>query len=665
MSKINIISFAIAISIATIEGVAPEKNLLEAIANKEYAAAQQILNKGVSDRLKVHALDDAISDGDPHFVDLLIKAGADVNKGYGVLTPLGLALFRDKLEIAQMLIDAGADVNEYDQYMPTIIGSLLYQATKSNKPAIVKMLIKGGAVVDAPNTDWNATALKAAVNNNNVEIAKILLDAGASLYRKDKLLSSPWETALDKNNLEMLKMLAASGANFNDTQGCCLGVFYKTALEYAISSKNSKLVKSLIEIGVNLNLLDKYQQTPLAQALDSEQHNIAKLLVLAGADATRAYNVNIYKARLLQKASLLTQTNYYESIAEDTFGIKKPSGIPTKIASYLYQQPIIYVQLYYAIVKNDLESFKKLLQEKVKALNLSDVTKFVNQKDELGGTLLMYAAILGRLDMVNLLLAHGGDPSIEAKNGKTLFVIIEEMFKTGELLPTQEERYKKILEVCYVQLYNLQLAPMQGALKKTLEGKVIIPNIMQHLLPLLAGTEKAPGLKSIERPEFLKERLAGLQGFKPQQPAQPTAPAAIAGGAALQAADQPRAARTLFDKQKLIASLAGGTLALFGLYKYLTPQVPTNLTPKQLEEQLVSALHDQNYEYAYQLAKNNPEAVQKLAADTKKNLEELIVQAELNIINETVQARPGLNPFSPSASTQLISLSNLMRLLGR
>jgi ankyrin repeat protein len=92
-------------------------------------------------------------------------------------TPLHWATIWGRLEIARMLIDAGADVNVQDDRGMTPP----HWAARYGRVEIVRMLIDAGANLNVKDNDgW--TPLHWAAIHGEVEIARMLIGAGA---RKD------------------------------------------------------------------------------------------------------------------------------------------------------------------------------------------------------------------------------------------------------------------------------------------------------------------------------------------------------------------------------------------------------------------------------------------------------------------------------------------------
>ena len=105
-------------------------------------------------------------------------------------TPLGLATFFGHLELVKYLLEKSADVNlAARNSMKT---TPLHSAAARRRTAIARILLEGGAEVNARQTS-GVTALHSAAHNGNLELLKILLENGA-----DKTLrTEEGKTALD------------------------------------------------------------------------------------------------------------------------------------------------------------------------------------------------------------------------------------------------------------------------------------------------------------------------------------------------------------------------------------------------------------------------------------------------------------------------------------
>jgi ankyrin repeat protein len=121
---------------------------------------------------------EAVDNGDIALVKLLLEGGADVNfEDHNHWTALFYAINIDRMDICNLLIDRGANVNKSDKtawrWTP-----LMYAVDQSNID-IIKLLIISGADVNYNNIN-NASALHYALRRNNTNITNILRWRGAT-----------------------------------------------------------------------------------------------------------------------------------------------------------------------------------------------------------------------------------------------------------------------------------------------------------------------------------------------------------------------------------------------------------------------------------------------------------------------------------------------------
>lgn len=189
--------------------------------------------------------------GDVEMARLLIAAGADVNVSSRIGNALGIAVGRNWednekgfTEVVRMLIEAGADVNS---------GGALESAVKQNRMNVAMMLLKAGAKV-AKGTFLLATA----VHNRNTELALVLIPAGGEVNER---------TSMKGWNAGMTEYKAAY-AN-------------ATVLGIATQVGDEEVVKALIEAGADLHVKDEEGATALDWAKKLKHEKIANLLEAA------------------------------------------------------------------------------------------------------------------------------------------------------------------------------------------------------------------------------------------------------------------------------------------------------------------------------------------------------------------------------------------------
>ena len=170
----------------------------------------------------------AVRDGtDLPLIQELIDIGTDINDGGyedGGRTPLHWACFKGRLEIATMLVKAGADINAQDAYGSSALSFAVN--AKSAAQNLTALLIEAGADVNLAAEDGkNSPPLHFALIAGKEDMARMLVEAGADcnfglvnkLYgRKGGLFgpgSTPLHLALGEGMLEVAKLMLASGAD--------------------------------------------------------------------------------------------------------------------------------------------------------------------------------------------------------------------------------------------------------------------------------------------------------------------------------------------------------------------------------------------------------------------------------------------------------------------
>ena len=126
------------------------------------------------------ALKEAIDAKDVAAIKAAIAAGADVNEQdeYGE-SPL---MHTSDPDVARALIAGGAKVDLANKYGMNALAS----AAATGNVAMVKVLIESKANVNFANPSYDTIMLENAIAGKNVEIIKMMLDAGAKIPPKKK-----------------------------------------------------------------------------------------------------------------------------------------------------------------------------------------------------------------------------------------------------------------------------------------------------------------------------------------------------------------------------------------------------------------------------------------------------------------------------------------------
>lgn len=238
--------------------------------------------------------------GETEVVRALLEQGAEVNSfGLGGYTAIMDAASEGHFKIVKLLVENGAEINRRDgEY-----GSNAFtNAVNKGHCAIASYLLGNDAVVE----DDLETIFEAIVENNDVEMARVFLDAGISF---DVLWSgggfTPMMEACRLGRIELVKLFFEAGAG--DFHGLddllhfatagTHGVVYRLLVEQgakpeivsAAQAGVSELVEKFLKQGVSVNSTNDRGVTPLLGAIEGNHLQLVALLLEHGADVNTPY----------------------------------------------------------------------------------------------------------------------------------------------------------------------------------------------------------------------------------------------------------------------------------------------------------------------------------------------------------------------------------------
>lgn len=156
----------------------------------------------------------AAKNGNKDVADLLIKVGADVNaKDYFDYTALMFAAIEGHKDIVGLLINSSADVNAMNKYYYC---TALMLAAENGYKDVVELLIKAGADVDA-GFNSGFTALRYAVFEGHKDVVELLIKSGADVNAKDKGGLTALISAVNNGRKNIAELLVKAGADSKST----------------------------------------------------------------------------------------------------------------------------------------------------------------------------------------------------------------------------------------------------------------------------------------------------------------------------------------------------------------------------------------------------------------------------------------------------------------
>lgn len=403
--------------------------------------------------------------GSTEIMRLLIDLKRDVvdAETASVHTPLHLAVFREKVEIVDILLSGetstaaaaataggrkGSVSSCTSSSTPSIDASIhnpaanvnaassehrtpLHIAATNESSALVKRLLEHGAFVRASDRDGKTPlhfAAASAFSKNLKDIMSVLLSAGADPNARDGDSETPLHCAAQGGNVAAASLLLRHGSSVAVVNDDGLTPLYLaaqadhpkvveklvehdadantanrrgyTALHIAAFEDNVKVVNTLLRGGANSDAVDDKRDTPLHEAARRDNRDVVKSLIKDGADLNV---VNVLKITPLQRAVLnnwpLTTRLLLEARADPN--IHDEDGDTALTA---------------AIFNGSKDVLDELLKKDGNGKLQFDVD--LDFKDERGKTPLMRATWMPQ--MMKDLLDAGADASLCDNNGWTV-----------------------------------------------------------------------------------------------------------------------------------------------------------------------------------------------------------------------------------------------------
>jgi truncated hemoglobin YjbI len=157
-----------------------------------------------------------IHSGRARLIDFVIDAaGTDpslATRRFAETTLLHFAAGAGCLEVVTLLLRLGVDPNLPGRGEHTPLYCVANECASETGPEMVRALVRAGADVNACSGVTRATALHIAARRGHVEIARALLDSGASVNARDRKGDTPLQRAMNCRKNEVSQLLLERGA---------------------------------------------------------------------------------------------------------------------------------------------------------------------------------------------------------------------------------------------------------------------------------------------------------------------------------------------------------------------------------------------------------------------------------------------------------------------
>lgn len=329
-------------------------------------------------------------------LDKLFKDYKKSNILISLINSLDRSNHRNK-ELLKLILERGIDINERNDNNATP----LIIATDHGYEEIVEFLISNGADISAENNKrW--TALKIACKLGYKGIVKILLNT--KFYSKDndkREFAIELRLALDNNNLEIVKLLLSKGARLHEEDSvnilllaeACLKN-YKEIVEFLVKNISGYKPESSSSLIIGFFI-----------ATERGYKDLANLIL----DALCCFgNKNVIKNELMILAIIAKKKELLEFLLESGLNVNNQIGKDFYILKAVSSK-----------LKEILLKIGHQLDPKLKLLFLQAINEY---EDENISNLLLLAFKKGNLEIVKLLLEKGAD--IDPANGCALLTLV-------------------------------------------------------------------------------------------------------------------------------------------------------------------------------------------------------------------------------------------------
>lgn len=350
---------------------------------------------------------------DPHEFRITTRFGSQV-------TPFQRACQLKSLGLVRVLLDAGADVNDFS---PASQPPLVYAITNRDRIdetmyhvniELVRILLNAGADV---NPDVYQSPLWIAARNANVELVSLLIAAGADPKEPDYSDGSPLMDALksgghitDINSIA--RQLLQAGVDVN---ACGTNFLEKdnSALKQALHLNSTELVQILLDAGARIT------EAVQLDAMAWVNLDTVKLLLRYGARITRKaieaaagygesevfwFLLDLVEDNIKEESRCAALIAAIEHDKQDLINALSATGVELRG----YQNLVAAIRS--AVERGDLPALKLLLNDESPYRALA--------VDSLEDSL-VYAVHSGQRDVIDLLLTAGADLSARSFDSKS------------------------------------------------------------------------------------------------------------------------------------------------------------------------------------------------------------------------------------------------------
>ncbi|RDD41572.1 Transient receptor potential cation channel subfamily A member 1 [Trichoplax sp. H2] len=279
-------------------------------------------------------------------------------------------------------------VNTLDEQLLTP----LHHATVNQNLDIMAFLLSKGANINAVGGKLNRTALLMAVNSNQYEAVRHLLDENADIFAKDSNYQHVLHLAAQQGNIPITRLILGHLKQFDLSLLNTCDNEEMVPLHYAADHCHLEICQLLIQHGSEISLQAEDGSTPLHLAAYRKQIHISKFLLSVATKHKNNHFVDIRDNDGKTALYIAIEMNHYEMIKLCLDHGASPIQIQD-MENLMFQQGKTKPMLHLAANNGNIDIAKLLLNHGTK----------IDSLDEDNYTAMHYAALGNHADMITFL----------------------------------------------------------------------------------------------------------------------------------------------------------------------------------------------------------------------------------------------------------------------
>ncbi len=209
------------------------------------------------------------------FKSYLTEISADATTSKNGEPLIHIAAEHNSMKILKLLLDKGVDINiTTSQYTKSMLSGAAFESNLK----MINYLIEQGADVNKEERENKCTSLFFLMSKhknyrtpNDIKIANILLSKGVNPNARCGMFgNTPLHEAVENNLLEMIKLLLSKGADANIKNNFDSSSIFRV--------KSEEAIKLLVQAGANINELNKDGESATKVALKYGEKDKVKVL---------------------------------------------------------------------------------------------------------------------------------------------------------------------------------------------------------------------------------------------------------------------------------------------------------------------------------------------------------------------------------------------------